>query len=73
MEGWDIGLATNGESYLTAYFCHSRNPLHPRQDADGIDPVTATDKNNELLVTRALKRQFPLHVIIGGNFGQGKG
>ena len=28
--------------------------------------MTATDKQNELLVTHGLKKQFPSHAIIGG-------
>ncbi|KAL3929188.1 MAG: hypothetical protein SGPRY_002063 [Prymnesium sp.] len=31
----------------------------------GIDPVTATDQANEILVTQELARHFPSHVVIG--------
>merc|ERR1719491_2814685 len=35
------------------------------KDAAGIDPVTATDKENEALVNRVIKARFPAHQIIG--------
>lgn len=35
------------------------------KDAAAIDPVTATDEENERRVTQGLKAQFPDHVVIG--------
>jgi len=35
------------------------------KDAQGIDPVTATDQANEKLVTDTLKRRFPSHRVVG--------
>eukprot|EP00613_Pedinella_sp_CCMP2098_P017566 CAMPEP_0171752652 /NCGR_PEP_ID=MMETSP0991-20121206/42756_1 /TAXON_ID=483369 /ORGANISM="non described non described, Strain CCMP2098" /LENGTH=518 /DNA_ID=CAMNT_0012354101 /DNA_START=39 /DNA_END=1595 /DNA_ORIENTATION=- len=35
------------------------------KDADGIDPVTQTDQDNEVLVTKGLLAAFPGHLVIG--------
>jgi len=43
--------------------CHSRQ-RHWKDDG-GIDPVTETDKANEVLVTKTILHHFPRHRVIG--------
>ena len=35
------------------------------KDDGGIDPVTKTDQENEVLVTEGLAKAFPTHAVIG--------
>lgn len=45
--------------------CSGKRNAAEWKDDHGIDPVTQTDQENELLVTKGLAAAFPGHVLIG--------
>jgi len=45
--------------------CSGKRNAADWKDDHGIDPVTQTDQDNELLVTKGLAAAFPGHVLIG--------
>ena len=59
-----VGLALQcGEAMRSA--AQSQRSKTLKDGQEGIDPVTATDLENEAIVSRGLRERFPTHAIIG--------